>query len=158
MTIECLSQLTQKLCKEAEGCSMGSPLSVALANIQAIWIKNHLVKPLKSVFYKIYVGGIYSHSSIWFLGIRIVWGQKFQAKTKRKIDANYSFILIIFNKFLLYLTNIIFIQHVFFFQNFWPQTDLYTPKSYTTSCQYLQFFKFKLFRYFQFKNYQNVTK
>ena len=93
---------------------MGGPLSVALADIQAIWIKNHLVKPLKSVFYKIYVGGIYSHSSIWFLGIRIVWGQKFRAKTKRKIDENYSFLLIIFNKFLLYLTNIIFIQHVFF--------------------------------------------
>ena len=95
MTMQCLFQLTQKLCKEAEGCSMGGPLSVALADIQAIWIKNHLVKPLKSVFYKIYVGGIYSHSSIWFLGIRIVWGQKFQAKTKRKIDENYSFLLII---------------------------------------------------------------
>ena len=118
MTMQCLFQLTQKLCKEAEGCSMGGPLSVALADIQAIWIKNHLVKPLKSVFYKIYVGGIYSHSSIWFLGIRIVWGQKFQAKTKRKIDENYSFLLIIFNKFLLYLTNIIFIQHVFFFKTF----------------------------------------
>ena len=118
MTMQCLFQLTQKLCKKAEGCSMGGPLSVALADIQAIWIKNHLVKPLKSVFYKIYVGGIYSHSSIWFLGIRIVWGQKFQAKTKRKIDENYSFLLIIFNKFLLYLTNIIFIQHVFFFKSF----------------------------------------
>ena len=41
-----------------------------------------------------------------------------------------------------------------FYQNFWPQTDRNTTKSYTTYSKYLQFFKLKLSQYPQIKKLQ----
>ena len=61
VTTECLFQLKQKLYKQAEGCSMGGPLSVTLADIHMIWTENDAVKPLKPLFYKRFVYDIYSH-------------------------------------------------------------------------------------------------
>ena len=60
MTTECSSQLKQKLYKQTEGCSMGGPLSVTLADIHLIRTENDVVKPLKPLFYKRYVDDIYS--------------------------------------------------------------------------------------------------
>ena len=44
---------------QTEGCSMEGPLSVTLADIHMIQTENDAVKPLKPLFYKWYVDGIY---------------------------------------------------------------------------------------------------
>ena len=58
VTTECLFHLKQKLYKQTEGCSMGGPLSVTLADTHMIRTENDAVKPLKPVFYKEYVDDI----------------------------------------------------------------------------------------------------
>ena len=60
VTTECSFLLKQKLCKQTEGCSMGGPLSVTMADIHMIRTKNHVLKPLKPLIYKRYVDDIYS--------------------------------------------------------------------------------------------------
>ena len=60
VTTECSLQLKQKLYKQTEGCSMGGPLSVTLADIHMIRTENDVVKLLKPLFYKRYVDDIYT--------------------------------------------------------------------------------------------------
>ena len=43
-----------------------------------------------------------------------------------------------------------------FYQNFWPQTDRNTTKSYTTYSKYLQFFKLKLSHTLNSKNCKQI--
>ena len=45
---------------QTEGFSLGHPLSVTLADVHMILTENDVVKPLKSLFYKRYVDGIYN--------------------------------------------------------------------------------------------------
>ena len=59
-TTECAFQFNQNLFKQAEGCSMGGPLSVTLADIHMIRTEKDIVTPLKSIFYKRFVGDIYT--------------------------------------------------------------------------------------------------
>ena len=60
LTTECAFQFNQNLFKQTEGCSMGGPLSVTLADIHMIRTEKDIVTPLKPVFYKIFVDEIYT--------------------------------------------------------------------------------------------------
>ena len=46
VTTECSFQVKQKLYKQTEGCSIGRPLLVTLADIHMIRTENDVVKPL----------------------------------------------------------------------------------------------------------------
>ena len=59
VTTECSFQVKQKLYKQTQGCSIGRPLLVTLADIHMIRTENDVVKPLKSFFYKRFVDGMY---------------------------------------------------------------------------------------------------
>ena len=58
LTIECAAQFDQNLFKQTEGCSLGGPLSVTLADIHMIRTEKDIT-PLKPIFYKIFVDDIY---------------------------------------------------------------------------------------------------
>ena len=58
LTTECAFQFNQNLFKQTEGCSMGGPLSVTLADIHMIRTEKDIT-PLKPIFYKIFVDDIY---------------------------------------------------------------------------------------------------
>ena len=60
LTTECAFQINQNLFKQAEGCSMGGPLSVTLADIHMIITEKDIVTPLKPIFYKRFVDDIYN--------------------------------------------------------------------------------------------------
>ena len=49
LTTECAFQLNQHLFKQTEGCSMGEPLSVTLADIYMIRTEKDIVAPLKLI-------------------------------------------------------------------------------------------------------------
>ena len=55
---ECAVQFNQNLLKQTEGCSLGGPLSVTLADMHMIRTEKDIA-PLKLIFYKIYVDDIY---------------------------------------------------------------------------------------------------
>ena len=59
LTTECAFQFNQNLFKQTEGCSMGGPLSVTLADIHMIRTQKDIVAPLKPIFYKRFVDDIY---------------------------------------------------------------------------------------------------
>ena len=50
LTTECAFQFNQNLFKQTEGCSMGGPLSVTLADIHMIRTEKDIVTPLKPIF------------------------------------------------------------------------------------------------------------
>ena len=52
LTTECAFQFNQNLFKQTEGCSMGGPLSVTLADIHMIRTEKDIVTLLKPIFYK----------------------------------------------------------------------------------------------------------
>ena len=60
LTTECAFQFNQNLFKQTEGCSMGGPLSVTLADIHMIRTEKDIVTPLKPIFYKRFVDDIYT--------------------------------------------------------------------------------------------------
>ena len=60
LTTECAFQFNQNLFKQTEGCSMGGPLSVTLADIHMIRTEKDIVTPLKPVFYRRCVDEIYT--------------------------------------------------------------------------------------------------
>ena len=60
LTTECAFQFNQNLLKQTEGCSMGGPLSVTLADIHMTRTEKDIVTPLKPVFYKRFVDDIYN--------------------------------------------------------------------------------------------------
>ena len=60
LTTECAFQFNQNLFKQTEGCSMGGPLSVTLADIHMIRTEKDIVTPLKPIFYKRFVDDIYN--------------------------------------------------------------------------------------------------
>ena len=55
LTTECTFQINQNLFKQVEGCGMGGPLSVTLADIHIIRTEKDIVTPLKPIFYKRFV-------------------------------------------------------------------------------------------------------
>ena len=60
LTTECAFQFNQNLFKQTEGCSMGGPLPVTLADIHMIRTEKDIVTPLKPIFYKRFVDDIYT--------------------------------------------------------------------------------------------------
>ena len=60
LTTECAFQFNQNIIKQTEGCSMGGPSSVTLADIHMIRTEKHIVAPLKTIFYKRFVDDIYT--------------------------------------------------------------------------------------------------
>ena len=60
LTTECAFQFNQNLFKQTEGCSMGGPLPVTLADIHMIRTEKDIVTPLKPVFYRRCVDEIYT--------------------------------------------------------------------------------------------------
>ena len=60
LTTECAFQFNHNLFKQTEGCSMGGPLSVTLADIHMIRTEKDLVTPLKPIFYKRFADDIYT--------------------------------------------------------------------------------------------------
>ena len=58
LATECAVQFNQNLFKQTEGCSLGGPLSVTLADMQMIRTEKDIT-PLKPIFYKIFVDDIY---------------------------------------------------------------------------------------------------
>ena len=58
LTIECAAQFDQNLFKQTEGCSLGGPLSVTLADIHMTRTEKDIT-PLKPILYKIFVDDIY---------------------------------------------------------------------------------------------------
>ena len=53
-------QFNQRSYKQIDGCAMGGPLSVILADIHILRTENEVVKPMDSPFYKWFVDDIYS--------------------------------------------------------------------------------------------------
>ena len=60
LTIDCTLQLNQRFYKQIDGCAMGGPLSVILADIHMVRTENEVVKPMNSPLYKQFVDGIYA--------------------------------------------------------------------------------------------------
>ena len=60
LTIDCTLQLNQPFYKQIDGCAMGGPLSVILADIHMVRTENEVVKPMNSPLYKQFVDGIYA--------------------------------------------------------------------------------------------------
>ena len=60
LTTEWAFQFNQNLFNQTEGCSMGGPLSVTLADIHMIRTEKDIVTPLKPIFYKRFVDDIYN--------------------------------------------------------------------------------------------------
>ena len=60
LTTDCTIQFNQSFYKQIDGCAMGSPLSVILADIHMVRTENEVVKPLNPPFYKRFVDDIYS--------------------------------------------------------------------------------------------------
>ena len=50
----------RNLFKQTEGCSIGGPLPVTLADINMIRTEKDIAAPLKPIFYKIFVDDIYN--------------------------------------------------------------------------------------------------
>ena len=53
-------QFNQRFYKQIDGCAMGGPLSVVLADIHMVRTENDVVKPMNPLFYKKNVDKIYS--------------------------------------------------------------------------------------------------
>ena len=60
LTTECAFQFNHNLFKQTEGCSMGGPLSVTLADIHMIRTEKDIATPLKPIFYKRFADDIYT--------------------------------------------------------------------------------------------------
>ena len=60
LTTDCTIQFNQRFCKQIDGCAMGGPLSVILADIHMVRTENEVVKPMNPRFYKRFVDDIYS--------------------------------------------------------------------------------------------------
>ena len=60
LTTDCTIQFNQSFYKQIDGCAMGGPLSVILADIHMVRTENEVVKPLNPPFYKRFVDDIYS--------------------------------------------------------------------------------------------------
>ena len=60
LTTDCTIQFNQNFYKQIDGCAMGGPLSVILADIHMVRTENEVVKPLNPPFYKRFVDDIYS--------------------------------------------------------------------------------------------------
>ena len=53
-------QFNYNLLKQTNGCTMGGPLFVTLADIHMIRVKNDVMVPIRPIFYKRYVVDIYN--------------------------------------------------------------------------------------------------
>ena len=60
LTTECTFQFNSRFLKQTDGCSMGGPLSVILADIHMVRTENAIVRPMNPVFFKRYVDNIYT--------------------------------------------------------------------------------------------------
>ena len=60
LTIDCTIQFNQRFNKQIDGCAIGGPLSVILADIHMVRTENEVVKPVNPSFYKRFVDDIYS--------------------------------------------------------------------------------------------------
>ena len=60
LTTDSTIQFNQRFYKQIDGCAMGGPLSVILADIHMVRTENELVKPMNPPFYKRFVDDIYS--------------------------------------------------------------------------------------------------
>ena len=59
LTKDCLFSANNKLFKQVEGCPMGGPISVAIANIFMAKLEKDVIKPPYPIFYKRYVDDTY---------------------------------------------------------------------------------------------------
>ena len=59
LTSECLFSFDGKLYRQQEGCAMGNPLSVVVANIHMARLEKEIVHPEKPILYKRYVDDIF---------------------------------------------------------------------------------------------------
>ena len=59
-TADCTIQFNQSFYKQIDGCAMGGPLSIKLADIHMVRTENEVVKPMNPPFYKRFVDDIYS--------------------------------------------------------------------------------------------------
>ena len=60
LTTDFAIQFNQRFYKQIDGCAMGGPLSVVLADIHMVRTENDVVKPMSPLFYKRNVDNIYS--------------------------------------------------------------------------------------------------
>ena len=60
LTIEVSFQFNYNLLEQTNGCTMGGPLSVTLADIHMIEMETDVVVPIRPLFYKRYVDDIYN--------------------------------------------------------------------------------------------------
>ena len=60
LTTDCTIQFNQRFYKQIDGCAMGAPLSVTLADIHMVRTENELVKPMNPPFYKRFADDINS--------------------------------------------------------------------------------------------------
>ena len=56
MTKESVFSVNNHLIKQSDGCPMGGPISVVFSDIYMCKMEEDVVKPLKPIFYKHYVG------------------------------------------------------------------------------------------------------
>ena len=61
LIMEVLLQFNYSLLQQANGCTMGGPLTVTLADIHMIRMETDLVVPIRPIFYKPYVDDIENH-------------------------------------------------------------------------------------------------
>ena len=58
LTTECTFTFNNKFYRQADGCAMGGPLSVIMADIFMVKMENDIVKPMNPLFYKRYLDDI----------------------------------------------------------------------------------------------------
>ena len=59
LATNCVFSLNKTLYKQVDGCTMGGPLSVVLANIFLSKMEKEIITPMKPIFYKRYIDDIY---------------------------------------------------------------------------------------------------
>ena len=88
LTTDSTIQINQRFYKQIDGCAMGGPLSVTLADIHMVRTENELVKPMNPPFYKRFVDDIYSKRNKSQEDILFQALNKFHPNIKLTIEVN----------------------------------------------------------------------
>ena len=88
LTTDCTIQFNQSFHKQIDGCALGRPLSVILADIHMVRTENELVKPINPPFYKPFVDDIYSKRNKSQQDVLFEAFNNFHPNTKLTIEVN----------------------------------------------------------------------
>ena len=90
ITTDCTFQFNGKFYKQIDGCAMGGPLSVILADICMIKMENDIVRPHNPIFYKRFVDDIITRRKIGVHDELYEALNKYHPKLKLTIEVNPS--------------------------------------------------------------------